>query len=69
MLITAGSKGVNNVLLLYYIMSVPFFCSYHIWCCLRSTTDQTHSNMESIISPLKPKSDQHLVSPYNNTTE
>ena len=25
--------------------------------------------MESIISPLKPKSDQHLVSPYNNTAE
>ena len=50
-------------------MSVPFFCSYHIWCCLRSTTDQTHGNMESIISPLKPKSDQHLVSPYNNAAE
>ena len=25
--------------------------------------------MESIINPLKPKSDQHLVSPYNNTAE
>ena len=50
-------------------MSVPFFCSYHIWCCLRSITDQTDGNMESIIGPLKPKSDQHLVSPYNNTAE
>ena len=42
---------------------------FGIWCCLRSITDQTHGNMESIISPLKPKSDQHLVSPYNNTAE